>query len=228
MPYDPMHHHRRSIRLLGYDYTQSGAYFITICSRDRACIFADIERGVVHLTAIGEIVGSCWEAIPDHFPPADLDAFVTMPNHLHGIVFLGAVIESDANEQDMACRVPPSARGMTGERFGAPVPGSIPTIVRSFKAAVTKAINDASGRDTACRVLLERRLGPLSPGRFPSLWQANYHEHIIRNDHSLDLLRDYVFANPARWSADSLHPDSQPLPDAVSCRVRDRDSTFRS
>lgn len=163
MPYNPDHHHRRSIRLRGYDYTQSGAYFITICAQDRACLFADIDDVGVHLTAIGEIVLSCWEAIPNHFPGADLDAFVIMPNHLHCIIVLAAAIEPRTDGQDTACRVSTSARGTTGERFGAPVPGSIPTVVRSFKAAVTRTINDSLCRDTACRVLLERHLGPLPP-----------------------------------------------------------------
>jgi REP element-mobilizing transposase RayT len=215
MTYDHNRHHRRSIRLRGYDYTQSGAYFITICSRDRASIFADIVNGVVRLTPVGEVVAICWEAIPGHFPSAELDAFVVMPNHLHGIVVLG---DADIANSDTACRVPTD--GPASERFGAPVAGSIPTIVRSFKGAVTKAINDDLSRGTACRNLLTDRLGPLPRGRIPSPWQANYHEHIIRNDRALTHLRDYIATNPARWLDDSLHPNNAQAPPIFRSRPR--------
>jgi len=203
MSYNPDRHHRRSIRLCGYDYTKAGAYFITICSRDRACIFADISEDVLRFTVVGEIVASCWHAIPDHFPNGELDAFGIMPNHLHGIVVLGDLL---ADEPGTACRAP-TPMVASRERFGAPVVGSIPTIVRSFKAAVTRTVNDDLGRGTACRARLTDRLGPLPPGRIPSLWQSNYHEHVIRDERALDHLRSYIFANPAHWVEDSLHPD---------------------
>jgi REP element-mobilizing transposase RayT len=164
MTYDLDRHHRRSIRLRGYDYTQAGAYFITICARHRACIFADIEAGSIRLTAVGEIATACWEVIPDHFPHADLDAFIVMPNHLHGIVVIGA---------DPDVGLP-----------GSSLPG------------------------TACRALLTNRFGPLPPGRIPSLWQANYFEHVVRNERSLNQLRSYIAANPARWMEDTLHPNN--------------------
>jgi hypothetical protein len=98
------------------------------------------------------------------------------------------------------------------ERFGAPVAGSIPTIVRSFKAAVTKAGNDDIVKSAACRAFLNDRFGPLPPGRISSLWQSNYHEHIVRNESSLDHLRAYIAANPGRWVDDSLHPDNPNAP----------------
>jgi putative transposase len=207
----PDRRYHRSIRLRGYDYTRAGAYFITICSRERACLFADIDghESVVRLSPVGEIVAQCWVAIPDHFPVAELDAFVIMPNHLHGIVVLETA-------EGTACRAATAWRRHTGsdgeeesriERFGAPVAGSIPTIVRSFKAAVTKAINDDLSSGTACRAFLTQRIGSLPLGRIPSLWQSNYHEHIIRNEAALDHLRNYVAANPGRWAEDSLHPE---------------------
>jgi hypothetical protein len=97
--------------------------------------------------------------------------------------------------------------GAGGERFGAPVAGSIPTIVRSFKGSVTKAISDDPELSAACRAFLADRFGPLSPGRIPSPWQPRFHEHIVRNDRALDRLRVYIAANPARWREDTLHPD---------------------
>jgi REP element-mobilizing transposase RayT len=203
--YDSTHHHRRSVRLQGYDYSQAGAYFLTVCVRNRACVLSGIQEGVIRLSPVGEVAAFCWESIPDHFPSAALDAFVVMPNHLHGIVVL---LKPVALEQCTACRAPTTEAGFR-EGFGSPVKGSIPTIVRSFKAAVTKAINDDPGRGTACRALVADRLGPLPPGRIPSIWQSSYYEHVIRNERSLNQLRDYISANPARWIEDSLHPAAQ-------------------
>ncbi|MBK9124089.1 MAG: hypothetical protein IPM16_13370 [Chloroflexi bacterium] len=80
--------HRRSIRLQGYDYTQSGAYFVTICTRDRTCLFGEIADGTMTLNPVGEVVQACWDAIPTHFPTVELDAFVVMPNHVHGILVI--------------------------------------------------------------------------------------------------------------------------------------------
>lgn len=198
----PERRQRRSIRLRGYDYTQAGSYFITICVRDRLCIFASIVNDEVRLSSVGKVVADCWAAIPAHFGNAELDAFVVMPNHLHGVV----VLESDVVAEGTACRAPTERV----EGFGAPVTGSIPTIVRSFKSAVTKAINDDPRRGTACRAFLADFLGPIPPGRIPSFWQRNYHEHIIRDERVLNRLRSYVAANPALWDDDSLHPDQAP------------------
>jgi putative transposase len=179
------HGRRRSIRLSGYDYTQAGAYFLTICSRDRQCIFADIREGASRPTPVGELIAACWNAIPNHFPAAEMDAFVVMPNHLHGIVVLGA---DPTSGPGTACRAPTAGGGADHARK--------PTI------------NDDPGRGTACRALLSDGLGPIPPGRIPSIWQSNYHEHIIRNARALDRLRTYIETNPARWLEDSLHPDN--------------------
>jgi putative transposase len=89
MQYDPEKHHRRSIRLKGYDYSQDGMYFVTICARDRTCLFGEIVEGSARLNPFGEIVSHCWEALPDHYSTVELDGLVVMPNHIHGILFLG-------------------------------------------------------------------------------------------------------------------------------------------
>ena len=88
MAFDPDKHHRRSIRLKGRDYSQPGAYFVTICTRDRACLFGDVVNGEMRLNGSGETARRCWEDIPDHFPLVELDAFVIMPNHMHGIIVI--------------------------------------------------------------------------------------------------------------------------------------------
>lgn len=115
--YEPKSRHRRSIRLRDYNYAQAGAYCITICSGERACIFGDVVEDAVYLTPSGEIVVACWQAIPEHFPAADLDAFVVMPNHLHGIVVLGG-----RTEMGTACRA------LLASRLGPLPPGRITSL----------------------------------------------------------------------------------------------------
>ena len=88
MKYNPDIHHRRSIRLQGYDYSSPGAYFVTMCTHNRECLFGEIANGKMRLNELGKIASQCWLAIPDHFPHARLGAFVIMPNHVHGIIWI--------------------------------------------------------------------------------------------------------------------------------------------
>jgi putative transposase len=88
MKFSSQKHHRRSIRLKGYDYTQSGGYFITIMTYQRDCKFGNIVNKKMQLNALGVIVEECWRAIPDHFPNVELGAYVIMPNHVHGIIVI--------------------------------------------------------------------------------------------------------------------------------------------
>ena len=88
MKYNPDIHHRRSIRLRGYDYTRAGAYFVTACTHARECLFGQIVGGEMCLSAFGLVADAYWQSIPDHFAGVELDAFVVMPNHIHGIVVL--------------------------------------------------------------------------------------------------------------------------------------------
>lgn len=86
MKYNPEIHHRRSIRLKGYDYSQPGAYFVTIVTHQRQCLFGEIVNNEMILNDYGKIAAQCWNDIPKHFPNAILDEFVIMPNHIHGII----------------------------------------------------------------------------------------------------------------------------------------------
>jgi REP element-mobilizing transposase RayT len=177
-------HRRRSIRLKGYDYTRAGAYFVTICTKDRTCLFGDVADGVMRLNQMGHIVRQCWLAIPEHFPHVLLDEFVVMPNHVHGIIVIMATHIVGARH------AVPQQFGKP-EQFAKPVPGSIPTIVRSFKSAATKRINHHRG----------------TPGA--PVWQRDYFEHIIRNDESLNRIREYILNNPLQWALDRENPLAQ-------------------
>lgn len=120
MPYDPNKHHRRSIRLPGYDYTSAGAYFVTICTQSRQPLFGDVQAGEMRLSAAGRIVWQCWSDLPDHYAYVSLDAFIAMPDHVHGIVVL--------NEGDR-----------TLFRHG------LPEIVRALKTFSARRINHVRG-----------------------------------------------------------------------------------
>jgi len=175
-------YHRRSIRLPHYDYSQAGAYFVTICVYQRECLLGEIVGGEMILNEYGKIADSCWREIPNHFPHVELDEHIVMPNHLHGIiVMVGArhAVPLPLQQQNgTICR----------EKFGQPVSGTIPTVVRSFKSAVTKQIN-------------QNRNTPGIP-----VWQRNYYEHIIRDDNDLNRIREYIMNNPLKWCEDENNP----------------------
>jgi putative transposase len=175
-------HHRRSIRLEGYDYAQPGAYFITICTQDRVCLFGDIVDGVMRLNQTGEIVRQCWMAIPEHFPHAMLDEFVVMPNHVHGIIVVGEMPNVGATHASPLPLAPPRVRPHGPHRQ------SVGSIVGSFKSAATRRMNEYRGTSGT------------------TVWQRNYYEHIIRTEDSLDRIRRYIAENPARWAVDRENP----------------------
>ena len=174
--YDPERHRRRSIRLQGYDYTQPGAYFVTICTHNRAALFGRVVDGDTVLNECGRIVWECWREIPDHFPHVALDAFVAMPNHVHGIIW----IVDDVGATHASPLPDDGPRG--------PTSGSLGAVVGSFKSAVTRRIN-------------ARRGTPGAP-----VWQRNYYEHIIRNEGALHAIRRYIIENPVRWRLDRYNP----------------------
>ncbi|HEV2197339.1 MAG TPA: hypothetical protein VGR55_17265, partial [Candidatus Acidoferrum sp.] len=138
-------HHRRSTRLLGADYSEPGGYFLTICASGRKQIFARMDTDRVVLSQLGEIVRTCWIQIPEHFPHASLEEFVVMPNHVHGIIALHSRKRNDEAPVGARYIVPSSGTAHTPERFQKPVRGSIPTIVRTFKAAVTRTAKKSLG-----------------------------------------------------------------------------------
>jgi len=129
--YDPQKHHRRSIRLKGYDYTSAGGYFVTIVTYHRECLFGEIVNGGMQLSEYGKIADEYWRDIPNHFPNVKLGAYVVMPNHVHGIILIH-------DGRDMRSHVPT-------ETFGKPVSGSLGTIVRQYKSSVTRTIIKRGG-----------------------------------------------------------------------------------
>ncbi|MGD2158116.1 MAG: hypothetical protein PVG14_06515 [Anaerolineales bacterium] len=180
MPFDPQKHRRRSIRLKGYDYSQAGAYFVTICTYQRECLLGDIVDGEMVLNELGEIIRQEWFKSGRIRTNVELhdDEFVVMPNHVHGIIWIKA--------PDVGAR---RRRAPTKEEFGKPVPGSITTIIRGYKSAVTRRINQL--QDT-----------PSAP-----VWQRNYYERVVRNHRELDAILKYIQNNPQQWDQDRENPE---------------------
>jgi putative transposase len=144
---------RRSIRLKGVDYSQPGIYFATICAYSHRSLFGEIKEGQVCLSKIGRIVEECWLEIPCHFLGVELHSHVVMPNHVHGVL---AILPR-------ARRAVPLRDERSGERvFGKPLAGSLPTIIGSFKSAVTK------------------RAGAIVGSTSGRIWQRGYYERVVR------------------------------------------------
>jgi REP element-mobilizing transposase RayT len=165
-------HRRKNIRLAGYDYKQSGAYFVTIVTQNRECLFGEIVDGGMRLNEAGKVVAGSWAALPNHYANTGLDEFVVMPNHIHGIITL----------QDCVGAGLKPAPTMRGKRHG------LSEIVRALKTFSARNINAL--RQT--------------PGL--AVWQRNYHEHVIRNEKSLERIRQYIQDNPLRWAFDRENP----------------------
>ncbi|MEW6568022.1 MAG: transposase [Chloroflexota bacterium] len=171
--------HRRSMRLKDYDYAQSGAYFVTICARQRECLFGEIAEGTMRLNNLGRIVEEEWLRSGFIRQEIELDEFVIMPNHLHGIVVITSVSPVGATG-----RSPLLHRAASG-----PAPRSLGSFIAGFKAAATARINAT-------------RRTPGGP-----VWQRNYYEHVIRDDADLLRIRQYILDNPTAWDMDEENPN---------------------
>jgi REP element-mobilizing transposase RayT len=183
MRYNPEAHKRRSIRLPGYDYAKSGAYFITICTYNRETLFGEIIGGKglrpdnvypeMICNDFGEIVAAEWMRSAAIRSEIAMDKFVIMPNHLHGIVLIYG-----RGDRPVA---------PTEEHLG-PKPRSVGALIAGFKSAVTKQINAI-------------RQTPYAP-----VWQRNYYEHIIRNGNDMKKIQEYIQNNPSNWLNDEENP----------------------
>lgn len=188
--YNPKIHRRRSIRLKGYDYSRAGKYFLTICTDQRQCLFGDIVDGEMILNDIGGVVRQCWVEIPEHFPQVELDDFVVMPNHVHGIISIVDIGTENGYPIGMNFGDNREQYGVGAKDFsplrGLPLGTSktVGAMVRGFKVGVTKWVR---GNTEIYKV-----------------WQRNYWEHIIRDEYSLSRIRQYIRHNPSKWEGDKL------------------------
>ena len=188
---------RKSIRLKNYDYSRPGFYFVTICVNKKICCLGDVvfgddefAPGEVKLSELGRIVKDIWLSIPEHHNIVELDEFIIMPNHMHGIIVItdvGAIHElpspTNAANANGAIHELPLRRDQKDRRQML-----LPKIIGKFKMNSAEKINN----------LLNRT------GTF---WQRNYYEHIIRNERSLVKIRRYIRSNPNNWYIDIQNPN---------------------
>ncbi len=202
-----------SARAQWWDYGNEGAYFITICTKNREHFFGEIINGIMHLSHLGVLADAFWHEIPHHSPNVKLGAFVVMPNHIHGILILngnvgtlngnvgtlngnvGTLHATSLRQRQQQQRPsslssslsqPPNPETITKNQQMAnisPQSGTVSAIIRAYKSAVTKHAN---------------RLG------IENGWQPRFHDHIIRNDIEYQRIHNYIVNNPLKWEKDTL------------------------
>ena len=188
--------HRRSIRLKGYDYSQSGAYFVTVCTKDRELYF-EKYRG------LQEIVTQQWEELPQRFLDLTLDEFIIMPNHIHGILIVGA----DRSAKNVGATLVVAQNNGAGTR---PAP-TVGEIVGTFKSL---CIHDW------LTYIKEKKIDAIW-----KFWQRNYYDHIIRNEDEMNKIREYIKNNPLKWSLDRENPEkvgTDVLEDEIFRHIRNK------
>lgn len=196
--FDPKIHHRKSIRLPGYDYTQAGAYFVTVVTWQRDCLFGEVVNGEMILNKAGKIVQWEWENLAQAFKFVELGIDQVMPNHFHGVLSfhdVGAnrpgIIDTRAGKNPLHNSVP---AGLDGSPLHMPPlhrgarAASLGAVIGQFKSRVTK------------------RLWKIPELSGTPVWQRNYYERILRNEREMDAIWRYIEANPANWGADEENP----------------------
>jgi len=167
-----------STRLEEWDYSSSGYYFVTICTNNMECVLSRITDGKVVLTGIGNIAKRLWLEIPEHFKNVELDEFIIMPNHMHGIVIINNV---------ETCHGMSLQKNSNVNKFSKPISGSLAMIINQYKSSVARI----------CR----------KNGYNKFAWQPRFYDHIIRNEKLLQKIREYIHNNPLKWDVDENNPD---------------------
>lgn len=188
MPYNPQFHHRRSIRLPGYDYSQAGAYFVTLVTYGQSDLFGEVIQVAMHLNKAGKNAAAEWQQLATRFANLSLDTYIIMPNHPYGILMIAD------QPPEVSRPVPPgastgiappatsnsdTAKGSSKLAPHGPAPASIGAMIGQFKSRVTKRLKFST-----------------------PIWQRNYYEHIIRDQAELDRIRQYILDNPRCWKTD--------------------------
>ncbi len=207
--YNPNKHHRRSIRLQGYDYSQAGLYFVTLVCQDRAHLFGDIKDGIMYLNEFGQIAVDEWLHTQEVRDNVVLHEYVVMPNHIHGIIEI---------------LFPKESNNIVGE-FRSPSQ-TIGAIIRGYKIATIKRIKELESKDEYSKgeeSKGELQFAPTVP-TVPTaptaptartreiiksleykIWQRNYYEHIIRDEKAYNNISNYIIENPKRWINDEYN-----------------------
>lgn len=169
-----MEKRRKSTRLLEYDYSQNGYYFVTICCTGKRCLFGKVRNEEMTRNHLGDEAKKCWEQIPEHYPDVELGEYIVMPNHIHGIIIIKR--QENVGAQNF------EPKQKLQNKFQQTLPKSLGSIIRGFKIGVTKYAKEN--------------------GFTESPWQRNYHEHVIRSEEALEKISDYIKYNPILWEKD--------------------------
>ena len=183
----------KTIRLKNWNYANNSWYFVTICTKDALCYFGKIINNQINLSEIGKIAQKFWLEIPQHFKDIYLDQYVIMPNHIHGIIIIdhpNCNIDKISNQprRGVACNASTYNDELSNVMSEiSPKKGSLSSIIRSYKSAVTHWCRKNNHDYFA--------------------WQPRFYEHIIRDDNSLDNIRNYIKNNPLKWEEDQNNPE---------------------
>lgn len=179
-----------SARAPFWDYGCTAAYFVTICTQDRKCYFGDVVDGKMNLSGIGIIADVLWHEIKNHTQNVELEQFVVMPNHIHGILIINndnddGTTHSVETTHALSLQQQSLPQQTIGQkRFQHQGKNTLSSIIGSYKSAVTKHAH---------------RLG------FDFAWQSRFHDHIIRNEQSFQTIADYIANNPLKWGNDKFN-----------------------
>lgn len=208
MTFNPQIHHRRSIRLKGYDYSKTGLYFITLCVEDKQHLFGDIIDGKMILNQLGQIANDEWINTSDIRDNISLHEFIIMPNHFHCIIEIN--FQKGENNQSIGAFKSPSQ--------------TIGSIIRGYKIATTKKIKDflkeenirtgelqfapisqSISSESEIALYSQTISGELQFAPTNSkIWQRNYYENIIRDEKAYQNISNYIKNNPAKWHEDKF------------------------
>lgn len=191
--YNPNLHHRKSIRLKGYDYAQAGLYFITLCVQDRKPLFGEIQKGKLKLNIFGKLAKEEWENTAEIRKNISLGEFIIMPNHFHAILQIDFQINK--KEKNIGKFYSPSQ--------------TIGAIIRGYKGATTKKIKELIRSTGELQFAPTAPTAPTAPKKIidlnKSIWQRNYYEHIIQTDKAYQNISNYIIKNPEKWQEDKFH-----------------------
>lgn len=209
MQYNPDKHHRKSIRLKGYDYSSKGMYYITLCVNERLCLFGNVEDGEMILNDAGKMVDKTWRELHKYYHGIVTDEHIVMPNHFHGIILLnndivgaplrGRPLKNSAGNQNSSNNQSQKKSYIKQGQAQRPAPTgrklSLGEIVGQFESF------------TMNRYILGVQNYQWEPF-LKKLWQRNYYEHIVRNETELNKIRKYILNNSANWNNDEDNPEN--------------------
>jgi len=177
---DPFHYYRRSLRLRKHHYARGGVYFVTLCARERECLFGEITGVEMRLSDCGKIIRDEWLHTETTRQNVLLDAYVIMPNHIHGVIILTSGIAAEKRR--------PTWFNADLERARAAVPDSVAAVLTQFKSITTQ------------------RIRALTEARTETVWQDQHTEQRIWSEQILERIREYIASNPTLWDQDENNP----------------------